>query len=64
MKSKFPGPEIASKNKSNVIWLAPQTLNLRRPASASPFAQPRDYKRALPSERLRNSVFNRSELEL
>ncbi|KAF7713015.1 Uncharacterized protein PECH_003839 [Penicillium ucsense] len=40
------------------------TLNLRRPASASPFAQPRDYKRALPSERLRDSVFNRSDLEL
>ncbi|KAJ5317637.1 hypothetical protein PENANT_c038G11095 [Penicillium antarcticum] len=26
------------------------SLNLRRPASASPFAQPREYKRMLPSE--------------
>ncbi|KAJ5145751.1 uncharacterized protein N7515_000315 [Penicillium bovifimosum] len=25
-------------------------LNLRRPAFASPFAQPREYKRMLPSE--------------
>ncbi|KAJ5104809.1 hypothetical protein NUU61_002156 [Penicillium alfredii] len=31
------------------------TLNLRRPASASPFAQPRDYKRMLPSEMLNES---------
>lgn len=40
-----------------------QTLNLRRPASASPFAQPRDYKRVLPSERL-SAVFNAEDLEL
>ncbi|KAF3395725.1 hypothetical protein F1880_006732 [Penicillium rolfsii] len=41
-----------------------QTLNLRRPASASPFAQPRDYKRVLPSERLSDSAFKVSDLEL
>jgi hypothetical protein len=40
-----------------------QTLNLRRPASASPFAQPRDYKRVLPSERL-SAVFKAEDLEL
>ncbi|KAJ5381808.1 uncharacterized protein N7496_004236 [Penicillium cataractarum] len=40
------------------------TLNLRRPASASPFAQPRDYKRTLPSERFSDSAFKVSDLEL
>jgi hypothetical protein len=40
-----------------------QTLNLRRPASASPFAQPRDYKRVLPSDRL-SAVFKAEDLEL
>ncbi|KAJ5688974.1 hypothetical protein N7462_003366 [Penicillium macrosclerotiorum] len=39
-------------------------LNLRRPSSASPFAQPRDYKRVLPSEMLRDSAFKVSDLEL
>ncbi|OJJ58283.1 hypothetical protein ASPSYDRAFT_1045764 [Aspergillus sydowii CBS 593.65] len=32
-------------------------LNLRRPASSSPFAQPRDYRRVLPSEILQNSPY-------
>ncbi|KAL5356499.1 hypothetical protein BJX96DRAFT_171668 [Aspergillus floccosus] len=32
-------------------------LNLRRPRPASPFAQPRDYRRALPSEILNNSPY-------
>ncbi|KKK14008.1 hypothetical protein ARAM_006256 [Aspergillus rambellii] len=30
-------------------------LNLRRPLSSSPFVQPRDYRRALPSEISTNS---------
>ncbi|KAH8433254.1 hypothetical protein N8T08_009999 [Aspergillus melleus] len=32
-------------------------LKLRRPTSPSPFAQPRDYRRALPSEILNDSPF-------
>ncbi|KAJ5908317.1 hypothetical protein N7495_000999 [Penicillium taxi] len=31
-------------------------LNLRRPASSSPFAQPRNFKRQLPSEFLSESA--------
>lgn len=33
-----------------------QSLNLRRPAFASPFAQPREYKRMLPSELFESST--------
>lgn len=52
------------QEKPNTNQTSPQTLNLRRPASASPFAQPRDYKRVLPSERLSDSAFKVSDLEL
>lgn len=52
------------KKKPNTNHFSRQTLNLRRPASASPFAQPRDYKRVLPSERLSDSAFKVSDLEL
>ncbi|GAQ40788.1 hypothetical protein AtubIFM55763_006910 [Aspergillus tubingensis] len=39
-------------------------LKLRRPLSASPFAQPRDYRRALPSEILNDSPFKEIERSL
>ncbi|CAI7660720.1 hypothetical protein PCG10_004854 [Penicillium crustosum] len=40
------------------------SLNLRRPAFASPFAQTRDYKRALPSELFGDLSSKASEPEL
>ncbi|KAL4863262.1 hypothetical protein BDV12DRAFT_189821 [Aspergillus spectabilis] len=40
-------------------------LNLSRPArSTSPFAQPRDYRRALPSEILENSPYKALNREM
>ncbi|KAJ5919730.1 hypothetical protein N7454_009565 [Penicillium verhagenii] len=39
-------------------------LNLRRPGSASPFAQPRNFKRQLPSEMRAEFAANMSDLEL
>ncbi|KAJ5573538.1 uncharacterized protein N7459_007965 [Penicillium hispanicum] len=41
-----------------------KTLNLRRPASASPFAQPRTFKRQLPSQLLSDSMPDMAELKL
>ncbi|BDD58635.1 hypothetical protein MPDQ_004705 [Monascus purpureus] len=38
-------------------------LKLRRPSSPSPFAQPRDYRRALPSEILGSSPYKEPSMQ-